>query len=150
MCIYCDLGAARPLQNLRVNNSESRETYGGIVGHTAMKYALSLVLALVFAAPLSADRRSEAKEQVDFGIELAQKALWKEAEFRWEKAVELDPTYSAAWNNLGIAYEQQGKFAEAKKAYDKATTLDPKNNFIRQNYDMFMEIYERQNRRRTR
>ena len=150
MCIYCDLGAARPLQNLRVNNSESRETYGGIVGHTAMKYALSLVLALVFAAPLSADRRSEAKEQVDFGIELAQKALWKEAEFRWEKAVELDPTYSAAWNNLGIAYEQQGKFADALKAYDKAVKIDPKNNFIRQNYDMFMEIYERQNRRRTR
>jgi Tfp pilus assembly protein PilF len=111
---------------------------------------LALVLALVFAAPLSADRRSEAKEQVDFGIELAQKALWKEAEFRWEKAVELDPTYSAAWNNLGIAYEQQGKFPEAFKAYTKATEIDPKNNFIRQNFDQFMEIYERQNRRRTR
>lgn len=151
------------MQNLRLNNRDTRETYGGIVGHTAMKYAsslfaskvalapaLALVLALVFAAPLSADRRSEAKEQVDFGIELAQKALWKEAEFRWEKAVELDPTYSAAWNNLGIAYEHQGKFAEAKKAYDKARDIDPKNNFIRQNYDMFMEIYDRQNRRRTR
>jgi len=138
------------LQNLRENKSQSRETYGGIVGHKAMKYALSLVLALVFAAPLSADRRSEAKEQVDFGIALAQKALWKEAEFRWEKAVELDPTYSAAWNNLGIAYEQQGKFADALKAYDKAVKIDPTNNFVRQNYDMFMEIYERQNRRRTR
>lgn len=138
------------MQPLRVNHSECRETYGGIVGLKAMKYALSLVLALVFAAPVSTDRRSEAKEQVDFGIALAQKALWKEAEFRWEKAVELDPTYSAAWNNLGIAYEQQGKFAEALKAYDKATKADPKNNYIRQNYDMFMEIYERQNRRRTR
>jgi Tfp pilus assembly protein PilF len=128
-----------------------------------MKYATSLfvtkvvavpalVLALVSAltAPLSADRRSESKAQVDFGIELAQKQLWKEAEFRWEKAVELDPTYSAAWNNLGIAYEQQGKFPEAKKAYDKAIAIDPKNNFIRQNYDMFMEIYDRQNRRRNR
>ena len=111
---------------------------------------LALVLALVFAAPLSADRRSEAKLQVDYGITLAQRALWKEAEFQWEKAVELDPTYSAAWNNLGIAYEQQGKFAEALKAYDKAVKIDPKNNFIRQNYDQFMEIYERQNRRRTR
>lgn len=120
------------------------------VAKVAVAPALALALALAFTAPLSADRRSEAKAQVDFGIELAQKALWKEAEFRWEKAVELDPTYAAAWNNLGIAYEQQGKFAEAKKAYDKAIAIDSKNNYIRQNYDMFMEIYDRQNRRRTR
>ena len=120
------------------------------VTKVAVAPALALALAFGFTAPLSADRRSESRAQVDFGIELAQKQLWKEAEFRWEKAVELDPTYAAAWNNLGIAYEQQGKFDEAKKAYDKATALDPKNNYIRQNFDMFMEIYDRQNRRRTR
>jgi Flp pilus assembly protein TadD len=110
---------------------------------------LALALTLGFTATVSADRRSEAKEMVDYGIVLAQRELWKEAEFQWEKAAERDPTYGAAWNNLGIAYEQQGKFAEAKKAYDKARELDPKNNYIRQNYDMFMEIYERQNRRRS-
>ncbi len=120
------------------------------VTKAAVASALAFAMALAFTAPLSADRRSDSKAQVDFGIELAQKQLWKEAEFRWEKAAELDPTYSAAWNNLGIAYEQQGKFAEAKKAYDKAIAIDPKNAFIRQNVDMFMEIYERQNRRRTR
>ena len=116
----------------------------------AVASASALVLTLAFTAPLSADRRTDAKAQVDYGIELAQKQLWKEAEFHWEKAVELDPTYAAAWNNLGIAYEQQGKFDEAKKAYDKAYAIDPKNTFIRQNVDMFMEIYERQNRRRNR
>ncbi len=117
---------------------------------TAVASALAFALTIAFTAPLLADRRSEAKAQVDFGIELAQKQLWKEAEFRWEKAVELDPTYAAAWNNLAIAYEQQGKFDEAKKAYDKAIAIDGKNTFIRQNSDMFMEIYERQNRRRNR
>lgn len=116
----------------------------------AVASALMVTLALALTTPLLADRRSEAKAQVDFGIELAQKQLWKEAEFRWEKAIELDSTYAAAWNNLGIAYEQQGKFDEAKKAYDKAIGLDPKNTLIRQNVDMFMEIYERQNRRRNR
>jgi len=117
---------------------------------SAVASALMLTLALALTTPLSADRRSEAKAQVDFGIELAQKQLWKEAQFRWEKAIELDSTYAAAWNNLGIAYEQQGKFDDAKKAYDKAIGLDPKNTLIRQNVDMFMEIYERQNRRRNR
>lgn len=109
-----------------------------------------LLLVLSFTAPLSADRRSESKAQVQFGIELAQKGLWKEAEFRWEKAVELDPTYPSAWNNLAIAYEQRGDFAQALKAYEKARALDPKNNFILQNYDLFREIYDRQNRRRDR
>jgi len=120
------------------------------VRKAAVASALVLTLAFALTAPLSADRRSDARAQVDFGIELAQKQLWKEAEFRWEKAVELDPTYAAAWNNLAIAYEQQGKFDEAKKAYDKAKGIDPKNTFIVQNHDMFMEIYDRQNRRRNR
>lgn len=112
--------------------------------------AFVVMLVLILTTPLSADRRSDSKEQVQFGIELAQKGLWKEAEFRWEKAVELDPTYPSAWNNLGIAYENQGKFTEALKAYEKAMALDPKNNFIRQNYDLFREIYDRQNSRRNR
>ncbi|NQW03230.1 MAG: tetratricopeptide repeat protein [Acidobacteria bacterium] len=126
-----------------------RDTSSPFARKVAFAPVLVLALALVSVASLSADRRSDSKEQVDFGIELAQKGLWKEAAFRWEKAVELDPTYASAWNNLGIAYEQQGDFPEAKKAYDKAQALDPQNNFIRQNFDMFMEIYDRQNRRRN-
>jgi Tfp pilus assembly protein PilF len=116
----------------------------------AVAAAVLAILVLVFAAPLSADRRSESKAQVQFGIELAQKNLWKEAEFQFEKAVELDATYPSAWNNLAIAYEQAGKFDDALKAYEKARQLDPKNTYILQNYDLFREIYDRQNRRRDR
>jgi Flp pilus assembly protein TadD len=108
------------------------------------------LLAALVAVPAYADRRSDAKQQVKFGIDVAEKGLWKEATFRWEKAVELDPTYPAAWNNLGIAYEQQGKFEDARKAYDKAIKLDPENQMIRQNYDLFREIYDRTQRRRDR
>ncbi|MEI6244158.1 MAG: tetratricopeptide repeat protein [Acidobacteriota bacterium] len=112
-------------------------------------FGMCLLAALV-AVPAYADRRSEAKEQVEFGISVAEKGLWKEATFRWEKAVEMDPTYAAAWNDLGIAYEQQGKFEDARKAYDKAIKLDPENQLIRQNYDLFREIYDRTQRRRDR
>ena len=109
----------------------------------------SLVLSILgVAAPAFADQRSDAKDQVDFGITVAQKGLWKEAVLRWEKAVEIDPTYAAAWNNLGIGYEQLGRFDDARKAYEKALELEPNNTFIRNNYDQFREIYDRQNRRR--
>lgn len=111
---------------------------------------LVLSLLLATAMPAAADRHSDAKDQVDFGITVAQKGLWKEATYRWEKAVELDPSYAAAWNNLGIGYEQLGRFDDARKAYEKALEAEPGNNFIRNNYDLFREIYDRQNRRRDR
>ena len=117
-----------------------------------MRTRLLLVTALValMSAPALADRRSDAKAQVDFGIRVAQKNLWKEAVFRFEKAIEIDKTYGGAWNNLGIAYEQLGRFDEARKAYEKALELEPNNQFVRNNYDLFREIYDRQNRRRDR
>ena len=91
--------------------------------------------------------RKDAREQVDFGIAVAQRGLWKEALYRWERAVQLDPEYAAAWNNLAIAYEHEGKFDDARKAYEKATALDPKNLMIKQNYDLFKEINDRANRK---
>jgi Tfp pilus assembly protein PilF len=108
-----------------------------------------VVAALVLlATPASADDRAAAKSQVEFGIKVAQSGLWKEARYRWEKAVELDPSYAQAWNNLAIAYEHEGKFDDARKAYEKALELDPKNVLIRQNYDLFKEINDRTQKRR--
>jgi Tfp pilus assembly protein PilF len=91
--------------------------------------------------------RGQSKQQVEFGIKVAQNNLWNEALYRWEKATELDPSYAAAWNNLAIAYEHEGRFEEAKKAYEQALALDPKNLMIRQNYDLFKEINDRTKRR---
>jgi len=119
--------------------------------------ALAVARAVAFAGLLSgvalpayADTRSQAKAQVDFGIKVAQNGLWKEATYRWEKAVEIDSTYAAAWNNLGIGYEHEGRFEDARKAYEKAVALDPKNILIRQNYDLFKEINDRAKRRNDR
>ncbi len=111
---------------------------------------LVFVLALGVAVPAFADKRSDAKSQVEFGWEVAQKGLWKEALYRWQRAVEIDPAYAAAWNDLGIALEQQGQFDKARTAYERALKLEPNNSYIRQNYDLFREIYDRQNRRGVR
>jgi tetratricopeptide (TPR) repeat protein len=133
----------RQLLRLRVDE-------GAIVAVLHMRrLILASVVVFIVAAPAvaRADNRDKSKEQVEFGIKVAENGLWNEALYRWQKAVELDPTYAAAWNNLAIAYEHEGKFADAEKAYKKALELDPKNLMIRQNYDLFNEINDRTKRR---
>ena len=115
-----------------------------------MRRAILVATMLAVSVPLYADKRDDAKSQVKFGIDVAQKGLWKEALLRWQMATEIDPTYAQAWNDLAIGFEQMGKFDDARKAYDKALAIDPHDAYIRQNYDAFREIYDRQNRRRDR
>lgn len=107
----------------------------------------AVVCALLAAgAPtVAADERSDAQAQVEFGIEVVRNGLWKEAIYRWERAVDIDDTYAAAWNNLGIAYEHEGQFDKAREAYERALDLDPTNMMIQQNYDLFREINDRIN-----
>jgi Tfp pilus assembly protein PilF len=109
-------------------------------------FIAACVLAAV-AVPAAADDRDDAKAQVEFGIKVAQRGLWREAIYRWERAVAIDPTYAAAYNNLAVAYEHEGQFEKARKAYEKAAELDPNNAMVRQNYDLFKEINDRTNRR---
>jgi Tfp pilus assembly protein PilF len=124
--------------------------FRAVVVATALAAFAPVSRASIAAEPYATDARSDAKEQVEFGIKVAQNGLWKEATYRWEKAVQIDPTYGAAWNNLAIAYEQQGNFDKAREAYEKAVTLEPKNLLFRQNYDLFKEINDRAKRRRDR
>ena len=106
--------------------------------------ALLVAGAVLFAAsPVFADARQEAKSQVDFGVNVALKGLWREAIYRWEKAVEIDPTYAAAFNDLAVAYEHEGQLDKARKAYEKAIEIEPNNSQIRQNYELFKEINDR-------
>ena len=83
---------------------------------------LSLLFACLLTlsvAPLAADARSDAKKQVEFGIAVSARGLWREAIYRWERAAQIDPTYAAAQNNLAIAYEHEGELDKARAAYEK-------------------------------
>ena len=101
-----------------------------------------LVMAVASATPALAQRK-QAKEQVEFGIQVAQRGLWREAIYRWERATQLDPTYAAAFNNLAVAYEHEGQLAKAREAYEKALAIEPENALVRQNYELFKEINDR-------
>ena len=114
--------------------------------YPAMKVRVAILVACaatLTAVPSFANARNDAKSQVEFGINVAQRGLWREAIYRWEKATELDPTYAAAFNDLGIAYEHEGQLEKARKAYEKAIELDPNNSQVRQNYELFKEINDR-------
>ena len=114
-----------------------------LVGQILRTVVLAGAVALSGVSVSDAQDRDGAAAQVEFGIKVAQRGLWQEAIYRWERASLLDPDYAPAWNNLGIAYEHAGSFDEAKEAYEKALDLDPNNPVIQQNYDLFREINDR-------
>ena len=107
------------------------------------RHFVAVSLLCVLATPVWADQRSDAKKQVEFGIQVAQRGLWREAIYRWERATQLDPTYAQAFNDLAIAYEHEGELDKARAAYEKALELEPNNLLIQQNYDLFKEINDR-------
>jgi Flp pilus assembly protein TadD len=112
-----------------------------------MKRWLAIAFLLVAAVPVMADVHADAKAEVQFGVTCARKGLWREAIFRWKNAVAKDEKYAEAWNDLAVGYEQLGDLDNARKAYETALHLDANNAYIRQNYDEFRNIYDRQNRR---
>ena len=107
-----------------------------VVGFLAILFGTSVT-------PSYADARSSARTEAQFGVDVAQRGLWREAIYRWQRAVEIDPTYAQAFNNLAVAYEHEGQLDKARQAYEKAIELDPQNVQIRQNYDLFKEINDR-------
>ena len=105
------------------------------------------VLLLVLASSPALFAEESAERQIDFGLKVAQKGLWQEARFRFERAAQAEPGNAAALNNLAVALEQMGDFAGARKAYEKALELKPDDVYIQQNYDLFREADDKRNRK---
>ena len=106
---------------------------------------LLLLLTLLATWP-SLAVASTSDDEVRFGIDVARRGLWREARFRFEKAVLQDPDNAAALNNLAIALEQEGEFDKARGAYERALKLD-RSLYIQQNYDLFREADDKRNRK---
>jgi Tfp pilus assembly protein PilF len=114
-----------------------------------MRLLSVVVLVAAFGGAVYADARSDAKAQVEFGIAVAQRGLWKEAIYRWERATQIDPTYAAGFNNLAVAYEHEGMLEKAAEAYERALKLEPDNVLVRQNFELFKEIHDRTTQSQT-
>jgi tetratricopeptide (TPR) repeat protein len=52
-------------------------------------------------------------------------AHWEDAIGAYQRVVTIDPTYAAAWNNLGLLLHRMGRHDEAAAAYGSALKQDP-------------------------
>lgn len=52
-------------------------------------------------------------------------AQWEDAIDAYRRVVSIDPTYAAAWNNLGLLLHRMGRYEEAGTAYVSALDQDP-------------------------
>lgn len=92
---------------------------------------------------------NRASSQLHYGIEAARMNLWREARFRFERAVQIDPSNAIAHNNLAVALEGTGEFERARAEYTEALRLERANRHIQKNYSRFFEFYSR-NRKQER
>ncbi len=104
-------------------------------------------LLLVLLASGSLVAAEDASRQVSFGVMVAQKGLWQEARFRFERALALEPKDASALNDLAVTLEQMGDFEKARECYEKALALKPGNIYIQQNFDLFREADDKRNRK---
>ncbi len=81
------------------------------------------------------------KEQINFGALMAKKGNWREAIFRWEKALEQEPENFRLHNNIAVAYEALGKYEKASKAYQSALKYGKNNKHVQENYNLFKKFY---------
>jgi tetratricopeptide (TPR) repeat protein len=109
----------------------------------------SFVILIVIAAAGCSHRLdlTKATTQVDVGVRAARQNLWREALFRFQRAVQIDPANAMAQNNLAVAYEGIGEFDKARLAYAEALRLDRSNQYIQKNYSRFVEFYSKNRKR---
>jgi len=107
---------------------------------------LALLVSAAGCAHHGADL-SRPATQDNFGVQMAQMSLWREAMFRFQRAVQIAPGDAQAHNNLAVAYEANGDFEKARKEYLEALKLDRSNQYIQKNYSRFVEFLSRNRKR---
>jgi len=113
-----------------------------------MKRVVVTVIAMaLLAAGCAHQDLQRPAAQDDFGVQMAKMNLWREAMFRFKRAVQIDPSDARAHNNLAVAYEATGDFENARKEYLEALKLDRSNAYIQKNYSRYVEFLSRNRKR---
>jgi type IV pilus assembly protein PilF len=92
---------------------------------------------------------TQAHDQIRFGAEMARAGNWREAIFRWKKALEADPDNPRLHNNLAVGYETLGEWEKADAEYRKALATGSSSKEIRENFAYFQNFYDQVKKRRA-
>lgn len=82
----------------------------------------------------------KALEYYEKGEEQSLKQEFKTAIKWYKKAVDEDPKFVEAYDNMGVAYRNLGDFDNAKKAYNKSIELYPEGKMAHQNIGLIYTI----------
>src|SRR5260370_2288993 len=110
-------------------------------------FASTCLLVLVASGCSHSQDLTRPSAQDNFGVQMARMNLWREALFRFRRAVEINPGDAMAHNNLAVAYEANGDFENARKEYLEALKLDKSNQYIQKNYSRYVEFLSRNKKR---
>lgn len=141
--------------NTPLPTRRTRAGFAAVVRHVATPAALAPLLrrgsALAAAAALAAvpacasTPTAKSTDQIQSGVTAANLGYWQEAEFRWLKALAIDPGNAAALNGLAVRFERLGEFAKAKDHYERARAATPEaaSPYIDWNWRQFGRVWER-------
>ncbi|HEX4824669.1 MAG TPA: tetratricopeptide repeat protein [Candidatus Polarisedimenticolaceae bacterium] len=89
--------------------------------------------ALVLFAFSNLPAESPTDELLRYGTEMAKEGNWREAKYRWERALRDDPSDARLLNNLAVASEALGDADAARSLFEKAVAASPRDARIRDN-----------------
>ena len=92
---------------------------GGLEKEAAATLAMGLVRPLVPPAA-QVEMWFDRAAQWD-----ADPAHWEDAIEAYQRVVAVEPSYAAAWNNLGLLHHRMGQYTEAQEAYEAALRAQP-------------------------
>ena len=85
----------------------------------------------------------EASAAYNKGVELLKKEKYAECIPHFEKAVNIDPEFAFAWDNLGICYRRTGNLEKAEAAYKASLKVDPAGKTAMQNLAVVYQMQKK-------
>ena len=120
--------------NTDKNSNQYKESYNKI--ERVLMNDCEKLKTLMKTAETKDDKFSDNDETLDFyskAIDFSKKEDWNNAIKNYKLALEKDPKFVYAWDNLGICYRRSGDYDKALDAYKKSVALDPTGRMPLQN-----------------
>jgi hypothetical protein len=92
-----------------------------------------VLVALFLLAASICLQAGDRKNLLEFASEMARSGNWREARFRWERALDEDQSNPHIINNLAVATEALGDESKARDLYERALVLAPGDPVIADN-----------------